>query len=621
MFKSIMGNCIGFIFTAVFFIFAHVSANADGLSVIPSDVSIKPGDTIQLNVDGGCPPYTYTSNNTNAFSVNANGLVTGRPDCEEQYGETCFDSLYFRRPSGEEQEVCLWPEDPLPAKLRLWWDDTELWSTVVSPTTVPFVKKEKFIYEWGWGHWATVPCADYVVPVLSEPPHYGGNAFGWWFNGGRRGTGPGKNTMMGYYPNGSISIGDGCGNSAEVPGKNVGKDADGGQPVDSTNGDPPCKDCKTCPVQKVGGPINVTTGNMLYSAPSDVLVKGRSLSIDFRRTYNSRDNADDHFGFGWSTLAQIRLVDDGYFVNIRGEDGRAHYFAKLSDGTYRPMYDNHGRMEGDDQTGYTWDSDDLQYEFLSDGRLAQITSPTGDSMIYSYDAATQLVKRITLQNGRGIELAYNLNDRLEYIYLLDESGSPSSLPARAFSYQEMGLNYLTTKIRDGSGQLIERYIYNDTKISRTGGTVYRNSPPNLTEVRRYYDAVNYSVVETHEYDEEDRAVTSAEGDGYGSRSLDYSVEGQTMVTDSLGRQQVFTHEGPWRVTSVTGTGCSECGSDFESFVYDYYGNVISAVDFKGYSTSITRDSHGNVLTRTEAVGTTDERTTVYEYHPDYDLVT
>jgi RHS repeat-associated protein len=49
--------------------------------------------------------------------------------------------------------------------------------------------------------------------------------------------------------------------------------------------------------------------------------------------------------------------------------------------------------------------------------------------------------------------------------------------------------------------------------------------------------------------------------------------------------------------------------------------MVNSTDANGNVTTYTYDDRGNVLTKTEAVGTPEERTTTYSYHPDYDLIT
>lgn len=99
-------RCIIVGVVSVFLILVSMSAEAS-LSIIPADVSVKPADTIQLDVTGGCAPYNYNSTNPNALGVSSTGLVTGNPTCTEG---SCLDPLYVARPSGEGQEICVWTD-------------------------------------------------------------------------------------------------------------------------------------------------------------------------------------------------------------------------------------------------------------------------------------------------------------------------------------------------------------------------------------------------------------------------------------------------------------------------------------------------------------------------------
>jgi RHS repeat-associated protein len=104
-----------------------------------------------------------------------------------------------------------------------------------------------------------------------------------------------------------------------------------------------------------------------------------------------------------------------------------------------------------------------------------------------------------------------------------------------------------------------------------------------------------------------------------------TVTGPTLVvnaiaqtTDSLGYQSSYTSTtfgGQWYVTSSQGPGCTSCtvGGNM-TYQYDTWGNVLSATDALGRTTSYTYDSGSNVTSVTQpAVGGTNP-TWYYTYN-------
>ena len=75
-------------------------------------------------------------------------------------------------------------------------------------------------------------------------------------------------------------------------------------------------------------------------------------------------------------------------------------------------------------------------------------------------------------------------------------------------------------------------------------------------------------------------------------------------------------------TAISGPGCPSCGTGtHESYVLDGYLNKTQITDGNGNITKQTFDLYGDVLTKTEAYGTSLQRTTTYTYDPTYHFVT
>ena len=92
----------------------------------------------------------------------------------------------------------------------------------------------------------------------------------------------------------------------------------------------------------------------------------------------------------------------------------------------------------------------------------------------------------------------------------------------------------------------------------------------------------------------------------------YNADGTTTVTDPLGSQRTVAFElsnGTYQPVSVTGERCVDCGGKWQSVSLDANGFPERSVSFEGHLTLYTFDDRGLERSRTEAVGTAQERTT------------
>jgi len=91
-----------------------------------------------------------------------------------------------------------------------------------------------------------------------------------------------------------------------------------------------------------------------------------------------------------------------------------------------------------------------------------------------------------------------------------------------------------------------------------------------------------------------------------------------LLTDSLGHQTSYTSQpqgGVWRATDAQGSGCSSCtvrGNLHNTF--DAAGNLLTATDALGHTTTYTYDSSNNVLSQAVQLNSTTTPTTSYTYN-------
>ena len=87
----------------------------------------------------------------------------------------------------------------------------------------------------------------------------------------------------------------------------------------------------------IGGPINVTNGNM-YLQQSDYSLPAVGPAINVTRTFNSNSQSTGIFGRGWSTSYDQSMVTYGNdLARFNQGDGRAIYFGRSGAGAYTDL--------------------------------------------------------------------------------------------------------------------------------------------------------------------------------------------------------------------------------------------------------------------------------------------
>jgi RHS repeat-associated protein len=98
----------------------------------------------------------------------------------------------------------------------------------------------------------------------------------------------------------------------------------------------------------------------------------------------------------------------------------------------------------------------------------------------------------------------------------------------------------------------------------------------------------------------------------------FEVSSITTLTDSLGNTTTYTNVmigGKWYVSSSSGSGCSTCTLRGNwTFSFDSYGNILSATDGLGHTTSYTYDANSNLTSETQPSVSGGTPTTSYTYN-------
>ena len=358
------------------------------------------------------------------------------------------------------------------------------------------------------------------------------------------------------------------------------------------------------PASRVGGPVNVMTGNM-WLEQTDYRIAGSDGTLDINRFYNTMLQTDGLFGKGWRTQFDESLEAYGdSLVRVNMSDGRAVYLGrKDTTSAYNLSPQKYiGEVVKEADGSYLLKlKDGHESKFTSAGRLEWKKDRNGNQTTLTYDASGNLTTvtdafgrslTFTMSGGRVARVADAFGKVADYVYNAD--GTLQSVTYADNGYRQYSFEYTTI-----------------------------NNKKYMTAVK---DALN-NVLEAHSYDAQGRAITSERAGGADKQTISYtSTSGAnpytsganpytsganpyTSVTDGLGRVTRYNYRkllsGLKQLVSVVGN--CDCGSGEEKTTYEYDDNwnVVKVTDALGNATTYTHDADGNVLTATDVLGDAD----------------
>lgn len=386
---------------------------------------------------------------------------------------------------------------------------------------------------------------------------------------------------------------------------NVCRPLSSGAITEKNNGAPPPNSC-------AGNPINTGMGNK-FEQETDYVGFG-AFPLIFGRYYNSSSSVTQgNTGFySWrhSYDRYIRVVSQGGLSTAFAlrPDGKTYSFtllngawtsdADVTDKLVR-LADTAGDLAGWE---YSTSEDEIEtynasgqllsvsnraglaqtFSYDSDGKLTSVTDPFGLRLTFSYDAASRISRMI--DPGGGIyNYTYDINSNLASVAYPDNTpANPNDNPKRIYMYENASFSHALTGITDENGN---RYA-------------------------------------TWAYDGHGRAVTSEHAGGAERVELTYNADGTASVTDALGATRTYsfqTQYGVVKPTQITGDQCTTCAGQAQAMTYDANGFLASKTDWNGNVSTYVNDNRGLRISRTDAVGTPQERTITTDWHDDFRL--
>jgi len=345
-----------------------------------------------------------------------------------------------------------------------------------------------------------------------------------------------------------------------------------------------------------GNPVNPGVGNK-YQMETDY-EGSRSFPLKATRAYNS-------IGGSWQILPEFTYVPGEVAGQLIRPDGKGLSYFPYGGVEWRTTSpEMTGRLslavdESGAVSGWRYTTLDDQVELYDTaGRIASITQRSGISHSYTY---TDSVIKVTHSLGGSITYARNAQGIITGF--TDPAGNLYS-----YSYNTNGL---ITSVSYPNG----------------GGRTYHYEDGTYDDLLTGISDANGNRFAPWMYDSNRRAISSEHNGGaerttFDYRYTDHPSSPQTVVTNALGKDTSYhyiTVNGARKVFLVRGHATANCVAANQSYGFTSKAFIASKTDWKGNVTAYLRNNKGQELSRTEAQGSTQERTVTTTWHSQFNL--
>ena len=364
---------------------------------------------------------------------------------------------------------------------------------------------------------------------------------------------------------------------------------------------------------------------------------GNLYPITIQRQYNSTSAYDSSLGYGWSLNYDKRIYTyPDNSVIVRKDCGRKLRFIRSGSGFTSPSGEYGSIVQNIDGTYTYTDINGSREIYDLHGRIAYVVSPKGNSLVFTYGSDVRgpmtglSLFNLDQTNPQIVSYDYRLS-------MIEERDSTSNPTGNRVSFSYDPSTGRLNGLWDNTGRSV---IYTHDTIGNLNGI----SGPSTVATYGYNSPVNrHSLTDIDEgqgtyinaYDNQGRVTKQTHGTGV--IDIAYWPNRTVNITTTVTGPDGTTLNTQTRTVEFSGLGMVNKNTDTFGNVTNYirdsqsskllreeYWENTGTVDSPNLvlrtANNYTYDSKGNMLTKTEAQGTPQERTTTYTYHPTFNGV-
>jgi RHS repeat-associated protein len=317
---------------------------------------------------------------------------------------------------------------------------------------------------------------------------------------------------------------------------------------------------------------------------------------------------------GDGTLASIS-APDGRTVSYGYTGGRLTSVTQPGSRTTTYHYDANGRLDQiTDPSGHT----QVQNTYGSDGRVSQQTDALGHTTSFSWDANTQ-TETATDPRGNAWKDVYSNNvliKRIDPLGNVTQIGSDINLNRTSVTAPD---GSTTNSAYDARGNVTSMTAPASIGAQKTLTYDANNNLLTATDARGKVTSYSYdaagnntqivqdgTTIAQYTYNSAGQMTSSTDGRGK-TTTYTYDTSGNlASVTDPLGNKTTYAYDAAGRRTSMVEPRGNVAGAnpaDFTtSYTYDAVGHVLTKTDPLGHTTTSTYDAAGNLTSVTDPRG-------------------
>ncbi len=353
--------------------------------------------------------------------------------------------------------------------------------------------------------------------------------------------------------------------------------------------------------------VNSYAGNLFYER-QDIFVPGRGLNLDLTFYYNSSQQRDWGYGFGWSNIYNIVLeFKTGAQYVVTWGDGRQDIFVKQGNDFIPPSNVYHKLEQYEPNKYRLTTKHGLKYFFEGFNRVSKIEDRNGNTLVFTYNQyginnitdPSGRVLQFVWQNARMTKIVMAFNSPpLNWDYTYNNKGNlekvTNPLGGEVSYYYGIKLNNLALFIDEKGSEThityrTDRYVESVTTCLTKHEFAYERTDTSGETVAKELIGNDY-LSTTYEYDSLGRN-TARSGNCCGNEaSFAYLGNLIAQSTDANGHTYLYEYDSTGNVTKITDPESCEM-----TMTYDpAFSQVLSSTDKNGNTTTFSYDVNGNL---------------------------